>query len=268
MKDWTCPHCGAIVDRYLFSTVTLKSLEGEGRNAYLAGYQDCMTQARAGGTRAVRPETYRPHPGQETAYRAGWQRAADKVAAKADRKFGRRRGIKVFGSGVTLLLLGLGVAYGTQGITNAISLLIFKGRVWLLALAQLQPFLINLSPLVFEHHDPRPAQFLDRAQKGTLGIPPIDRDEVKEAHPIDPAHPAQQAQGGRAFLFSRKDRLYIEHEIDFGAVNLGDDVAMVILNDFMLLPLGVGFLDLALTALLATTAAAFEVFVGIQAQAQ
>lgn len=118
MKDWTCPHCGAIVDRYLFSTVTLKSLEGEGRNAYLAGYQDCMNQTRAGGSTAIRPETYRPRVGQETAYRAGWQGAADKLTAKADRKFGRRRGIKVFGSGVTLLLLGLGVAYGTEGITN------------------------------------------------------------------------------------------------------------------------------------------------------
>jgi hypothetical protein len=118
MKDWTCSHCGAIVDRFLFSTVTLKSLQGEGRNAYLAGYQDCMNQARAGGSPAIRPETYRPSPGQETAYRAGWQGAADKLTAKADRKFGRRRGIRVLWSGVILILVGLGVAYGTEGITS------------------------------------------------------------------------------------------------------------------------------------------------------
>ena len=92
MKDWTCPHCGAIVDRYLFSTVTLKSLQGEGRSAYLAGYQDCMNRARAGGSTAIRPDTYRPSPGQETAYRAGWQGAADKLGAKADRKFGTTQG--------------------------------------------------------------------------------------------------------------------------------------------------------------------------------
>ena len=118
MKDWTCPHCGAIVDRYLFSTVTLKSVEGKGRDAYLAGYQDCMNQMRGGGSPAIRPETYRPHPGQETAYRAGWQGAANKLTAKADRKFGRRRGIVVFVSGVAALLLGLGVAFVTQDMTN------------------------------------------------------------------------------------------------------------------------------------------------------
>src|SRR4051812_17101277 len=102
-KDWTCPRCGAIVARYLFSTVTLKSLEGASRIAYQAGYQDCEKQLGQTGSAAIRPESYHPALGNETAYRAGWQAAADKFDAKADRKFGRRRGLRVLGSGFALL---------------------------------------------------------------------------------------------------------------------------------------------------------------------
>ena len=112
-KDWTCPQCGAIVDRYLFSTVTRKSLEGDNLNAYESGYQHCQAQIRQTGKTAIRPENYHPVRGRETAYRAGWQRAAEQHSDKADRKFGRRRGAIVFATGVLLLAGGLVIAYGT-----------------------------------------------------------------------------------------------------------------------------------------------------------
>jgi hypothetical protein len=117
-KDWTCPTCGAIVARYLFSTVTLKSLHGESRNAYRSGYEACLNQAGQTGSSAIRAGTYFPSPGNETAYRAGWQASMDNLEAKADRKFGRRRGLRVLGSGVILLSLGLGIAYGASSATS------------------------------------------------------------------------------------------------------------------------------------------------------
>jgi len=118
-EDWTCPACGAISDRLLFSTVTLKSLDkGTGRNAYHQGYQDCVKQHSQSGSTAIRAETYHPTVGSETAYRAGWENAAHKLEAKADRKFGRRRGLRVLGSGVVLLLIGLAIAFGTGSLTH------------------------------------------------------------------------------------------------------------------------------------------------------
>jgi len=123
-KDWTCPACGAISDRLLFGTVTLKSLEGAGRNAYHQGYQDCVKQHSQTGSTAIRPETYHPAVGSETAYRAGWQKAADKLEAKVDRKFGRRRGLRVLGSGVVLLLIGLAVAFGTRSVSHVTVLVV------------------------------------------------------------------------------------------------------------------------------------------------
>src|ERR1017187_2169598 len=75
IKDWTCPRCGAIIDRSLFGTVTLKPLAGEGRSAYLSGYQDCKRRKHETGSAAIQPESYHPTPRQETQYRAGWQRA-------------------------------------------------------------------------------------------------------------------------------------------------------------------------------------------------
>jgi hypothetical protein len=59
-KDWACPRCGAIVARYLFGTVTLKSSEGKGRHAYQAGYEDCGKQAIQTGSPAIRRENYHP----------------------------------------------------------------------------------------------------------------------------------------------------------------------------------------------------------------
>ena len=117
-RDWTCPRCGEVIDKYLFGTVTLKSLEDEGRTAYQAGYRDCLKQAEQTGSWTIRPESYRPSPGNETAYRAGWQAAVNKLEAKADRKFGRRRGLRVFGSGVVLFLLGIGFYFGTGGASG------------------------------------------------------------------------------------------------------------------------------------------------------
>jgi hypothetical protein len=117
-KDWTCPACGAISDGLLFGTVTLKSLEGAGRNAYQEGYQNCVKQHSQAGSTAIRPETYNPTVGSETAYRAGWQNAADKLDAKADRKFGRRRGLEVLGSGIVLLSAGLVVAFVSGSVSR------------------------------------------------------------------------------------------------------------------------------------------------------
>jgi hypothetical protein len=124
-KDWTCPRCGAIIDRFLFSTVSLKSLDDEGRKAYHFGYKDCIKRSSETGSSVIQPENYHPQGGKETEYRAGWQAASEKVEAKADRKFGRRRGLIVLGSGIALLLVGLAIAYGTLNAT--------KGHVVLIA---------------------------------------------------------------------------------------------------------------------------------------
>jgi hypothetical protein len=96
-KDWTCPRCGGILDRYLFSTVTPNSLSGADKDAFRTGYDACMSQWEQ--TSSTEIGEYRPIPGHETAYRAGWQRASAKLRAKAERKGGRRRGLKVIGSG-------------------------------------------------------------------------------------------------------------------------------------------------------------------------
>ena len=117
-KDWACPRCGAIADRYLFNTVTLKSLEGESRNAYHRGYKECRQQAKHTGSWVIQPENYRPVRGYETAYRAGWQAASSKLEARADRKFGRRRGVRVLGSGVAALFLTVGFAWMTGRTLN------------------------------------------------------------------------------------------------------------------------------------------------------
>ena len=118
-KEWTCPHCGAIADRYLFGTITLNSLSGDARNAYRSGYQDCIEQQSRTSNTAVQRESYKPIKGNETAYRAGWQQAANKLNAKADRKFGRRRGVHVMGGGLVAVAVGAVIAlltYKTLGV--------------------------------------------------------------------------------------------------------------------------------------------------------
>ena len=102
--DWTCPHCGRVLDRYLFSTVTRQSVSGADKDAFVAGYDACMSQWRE--SRSVEIGVYRPVKGHETAYRAGWRFAAEKLEGKAERSRGRRRGLVLLGSGVLLLAIG------------------------------------------------------------------------------------------------------------------------------------------------------------------
>lgn len=124
LSDWTCPHCGAILDKYLFGTVTQKSLDAQGRIAFQAGFDGCMRQAAEKGSSAIAASQYHPPAGYETAYRAGWQQAADRILGRASRKIGRKRGLKVLGSGILLLLLGGGIMLGTGALTGGrISLL-------------------------------------------------------------------------------------------------------------------------------------------------
>jgi len=104
-KDWTCPRCGSILDRYLFSTVTPKSLSEQDREAFWAGHKACLSKWEK--TRSTELGEYRPVSGHETAYRVGWQHAADKVRGKQERKRGRRRGLTVFGLGVALTGAGV-----------------------------------------------------------------------------------------------------------------------------------------------------------------
>jgi hypothetical protein len=116
LKDWTCPHCGRILDSYLFSTVTAKSVSGPDKDAFLAGYQACMdrwTQRHSVGL-----EDYRPTAGRETAYRAGWKHACDKIEGKAERKRGRRRGLQLIGSGVVVESIGLVILFGSPIVTG------------------------------------------------------------------------------------------------------------------------------------------------------
>lgn len=114
----TCPFCGAISDRTLFDTLTLKSLQGTERSAYEQGFQDCEKQRSQTGSSEITPERYRPTAENENAYRAGWQNASDKLEAAADRKFGRKRGLRVLLSGVGLLALGTAVALVSGSAAN------------------------------------------------------------------------------------------------------------------------------------------------------
>jgi membrane associated rhomboid family serine protease len=117
--DWTCHRCGRVLDRYLFGTITSKSVAGGDKDAFWAGYNACMSGWKE--TRSVEIGEYRPVPGHETAYRAGWQHAADKIEAKDDRKRGRRRGLQLLGSGAVLTLVGGPLsanAWGSHGLLS------------------------------------------------------------------------------------------------------------------------------------------------------
>lgn len=108
VQDWTCPRCGRILDRYLFSTITPKSVTGPDEDAFWAGYEDCMGRWKA--TQLLELGEYHPVPGHETAYRAGWQHAVDRVEGREERKRGRRHGLKLFASGAVLTLVGTPLA--------------------------------------------------------------------------------------------------------------------------------------------------------------
>src|SRR4051794_8499824 len=73
-EDWTCPGCGHILDRYLFGTITAKSVTGADKDAFRAGYDACMNKWKTSASVELAP--YQPVPGHETAYRAGWGQAA------------------------------------------------------------------------------------------------------------------------------------------------------------------------------------------------
>jgi hypothetical protein len=122
LKDWTCPHCGRILDSYLFSTVTAKSVSGPDKIAFLAGQQACTDRWRQ--CHSVRLEEYQPTVGRETPYRAGWRHACDKIEGKAERKRGRRRGLQLIGSGVVAESIGLVILFGSPIVTGG------HVRVW------------------------------------------------------------------------------------------------------------------------------------------
>src|SRR3954452_7042600 len=116
-RDWTCRHCGRILDPFLFGTITPKSLAGADKDAFRAGYEACRN--RWSETRSTDLGDYRPMPDHENAYRAGWQHAANELEAKDDRKRGRRRGLQLAGSGALLTLIGGSVlAGGTMAAWN------------------------------------------------------------------------------------------------------------------------------------------------------
>jgi len=99
-----------------------------------------------------------------------------------------------------------------------------KGRARPLAPAQLEGLLIDFHVLPLEHDNPPPAQLIDGPQKRSLGIPGIGADAVKEAGAVNAAQPAQQPQGRRALIFAGVDRLNIQHDMDLGTAEVGEDV--------------------------------------------
>ena len=107
LTNWACPRCGHILDAYLLGTITSKSVGGEERVAFKAGYIACNTQFRQSGS--VEIEHYRPVPGHETAYRAGWARAAERIRAKTDRRQGRKQGLILILVGLLSLALGIAI---------------------------------------------------------------------------------------------------------------------------------------------------------------
>ena len=90
-QDWTCTQCGLVLDRFLFGTVTQKSVSGADKEAFLAGAEACASQWREIGSVELR--VHRPVRGHENAYRAGWHNAAQRIEGKGERKRGRRRGV-------------------------------------------------------------------------------------------------------------------------------------------------------------------------------
>jgi hypothetical protein len=76
---------------------------------------------------------------------------------------------------------------------------------------------------------------MERPQKGSLGIPSVGGDAVKETEAVKAANTAQQTLGGGAFVFAGEDRLHIQHQIGLGSTQVAKDVTVVILGPFELL---------------------------------
>jgi hypothetical protein len=67
-----------------------------------------MSQWKTTGSTDV--EDYLPSPGHETAYRAGWQYCSGRLAGKAERRQGRKRGLALLGTGTLLTAVGAPIA--------------------------------------------------------------------------------------------------------------------------------------------------------------
>ena len=128
-QNWTCPHCGRVLDRYLFGTVTAKSVTGADKDAFWAGYQACVSRWKEAGMLEL--GVYRPAPGHETAYCAGWQHAAQKIESQGERKRGRRRGLQLFGVGILFTALG-GGWMASEGVESVPMVLLAIGGLNLL----------------------------------------------------------------------------------------------------------------------------------------
>jgi hypothetical protein len=108
LRDWTCPYCGRIFDRFLFNTLSIRTIAEWDKGAFQAGHEACMARWKSTGSTEL--GEYRPVRGHETAYRAGWQCAADQVERRAERKRGRRRGLALLGTGTLFSAVGLPLA--------------------------------------------------------------------------------------------------------------------------------------------------------------
>jgi hypothetical protein len=83
---WTCPYCGKIFEKLLLSTLTLDSLSGPQKEAFSRGYEDCKARWKETKDISVSISTYKPLPGYENAYRAGWKKAADELEIRGETK--------------------------------------------------------------------------------------------------------------------------------------------------------------------------------------
>src|SRR5207247_10143680 len=93
---------------------------------------------------------------------------------------------------------------------------------------------------------------------------PLSRSE--KAHAANPPNPAQQAQRRLGFPFPGTNRFQVQQHVELGAVDLGEDIPMVIFDHGLFLALGTGFLDFPLAAARTTPTAAMEMLVGVHAQ--
>ena len=104
LKDWTCPHCGEIFDRFLVSTLNARNLTGEEKEAYKRGYRQCKKRWRDDRSAELAP--YNAPARYYTAYRAGWKAAAERIAEHEDGWRRMHDGL-VLVADVSVLVLGL-----------------------------------------------------------------------------------------------------------------------------------------------------------------
>src|SRR6266436_4061066 len=140
---------------------------------------------------------------------------------------------------------------------------------WLLPVRQRQRLLVSFIAFLFEHRHDRPAQLLNhRFEKRSIGIPGVHHRHVEEPWPVLLAHPAQQAQGGGAFLFTRAHGFHIQNHAQLRATQLRIDLLVIALSFFELLALGIFAGDLSSQAILARAMIAAKLLIGVQASNQ